>query len=92
VATSLLFTIEVSARPTNSGDGNNEHYTAQAVARNGEPLLYYGESATLSDALRQVVDTIKEQENRKENSQVHYRPDNIFLPLLSRLCRAIRIR
>jgi hypothetical protein len=82
----------VSARPINSGDGNNEHYTAQAVARNGEPLLYYGESAKLSDALQQVVDTIKEQENRKENSQVHSGPHNNSLTLFSRFCRAIRIR
>jgi hypothetical protein len=71
--TSLLFTIAVSARPTNSGDGNNEHYTAQAIARNGEPLLYRGESATLSVALQQLVDMVKKQDNSKERPGVHFK-------------------
>ena len=61
--TSLLFTITVSARPQEVGDGNNEHYTVQAIARNGGPLLYRGESATLSDALQQLVDMVKKQEH-----------------------------
>jgi hypothetical protein len=61
--TSVLFTISVSARPKNARDGNNEHYTAQAIARNGEVLLYRGESSTLSDALQQLVDMVKKQEH-----------------------------
>jgi len=88
---SVLFTIEVSARPTNSGDGNNEYYTVQAIARNGEPLRYRGESATLSEALQQLVNTVKKQENNKQEVPVHYRT-NHPLPLFARFCRAIRIR
>lgn len=90
--TSLLFTIAVSARPTNLGDGNNEHYIAQAIARNGELLLYCGESATLSDALQQLVNTVKKQESRKEDLQVHYTSKSDSLALFSRLFRASRIR
>ena len=90
--TSLLFTIEVSARPTNSGDGNNEHYTVQAIARNGERLLYDGESATLSDALQQLVNKVRKQEDGKEGSPVHYPPKGNSLPIFARFCRAIRIR
>jgi hypothetical protein len=90
--TSLLFTIEVSARPKYSGDGNNELYTAQAMARNGEPLLYHGESATLSDALQQVVDTVKKQESRKADLPVPYRSKEDSVPLFKRFCRAIFIR
>jgi hypothetical protein len=61
--TSVLFTINVSARPKNTGDGNNECYTAQAIARNGDVLLYRGESSTLSDALQQLVNMVKKQEH-----------------------------
>lgn len=61
--TSVLFTITVSARPQNSGDGDNELYLAQAVAPNGELLLYRGESSTLSAALQKLVDMVKKQEH-----------------------------
>ena len=47
----LLFTIQVTAEPRNSGDGNNEIYIAQAVAPNGEKLHYHGEGPTLFAAL-----------------------------------------
>lgn len=86
---SLLFTIEVSARPTNSGDGNNEHYTVQAIARNGERLLYDGESATLSDALEQLVNKVKKQENGAQGSAVHHMPKGNSRPLFARFCRAM---
>ncbi len=92
MATSLLFTIEVSARPMYSGDGNNEHYTAQAIARNGEPLLYHGGSATLSDALQQLVDSVKKQESDKQDMRVSYRSRKAPSPLFARFCRAMRIR
>lgn len=90
--TSLLFTIEVSARPKYSGDGNNEFYTAQAIARNGDPLLYHGESATLSDALQQVVDAVKKQQSRQANLPVLYSSEKDPVPLFKRFCRAISIR
>ena len=61
--TSLLFTVQVTARPENMGDGNNERYTAQAFAPNGTPLHYRGEGHTLSAALRQLAHTVDEQEH-----------------------------
>jgi hypothetical protein len=56
--TSTLFIVQVTARPENLGDGNNEHYTAQAFAVNGSALRYRGEGPTLAAAFRQFVATV----------------------------------
>ena len=62
--TSLLFTIQITARPENVGDGNNEHYIAQAFATNGDPLATYrGEGHTLSTALRELAKIIDKCEH-----------------------------
>lgn len=60
--TSILFTVQVTARPDNVGDGNNERYAAQAFATNGTPLQYRGEGPTLAAAFRQLARTVDEQE------------------------------
>ena len=60
--TSILFTVQVTARPENIGDGNNELYAAQSFATNGTPLHYRGEGPTLAAAFRQFARTIDEQE------------------------------
>jgi hypothetical protein len=60
--TSILFTVQVTARPENMGDGNNERYAAQAFATNGSPLNYRGEGPTLAAAFRQFVRTVDEHE------------------------------
>lgn len=87
---SLLFTIEVSARPMYLGDGNNERYTAQAMARNGEPLQFRGESRSLSDALQQLVELVKKQESTRGEARDEAKSHS--LPLFSRLFRAFRMR
>ena len=62
--TSLLFTIQVTARPENVGDGNNERYIVQAFATNGDPLsTYRGEGHTLSTALRELAKIIDKNEH-----------------------------
>jgi hypothetical protein len=62
--TSLLFTIQITARPENVGDGNNERYIAQAFAANGDPLsAYRGEGHTLSTALRELAKVIDKREH-----------------------------
>jgi hypothetical protein len=61
--TSILFTVQVTARPENMGDGNNERYAAQAFATNGSPLNYRGEGPTLAAAFRQFVRTVDEHEH-----------------------------
>jgi hypothetical protein len=62
--TSLLFTIQITARPENVGDGNNERYIAQAFAANGEALsTYRGEGHTLSTALRELAKIIDKKEH-----------------------------
>jgi hypothetical protein len=58
-----LFTVQVTARPENMGDGNNERYAAQAFATNGSPLSYRGEGPTLAAAFRQFVRTVDEHEH-----------------------------
>ena len=60
--TSILFTVQVTARPENVGDGNNERYAAQAFATNGTLLHYRGEGRTLAAAFRQFSRTVDEQE------------------------------
>jgi hypothetical protein len=60
--TSILFTVQVTARPENLGDGNNERYSAQAFAANGTLLHYHGEGPTVAAAFRQFVRTIDGQE------------------------------
>jgi hypothetical protein len=61
--TSLLFTVQITARPENVGDGNNGRYTAQAFATNGTSLHYQGEGHTVSAALRQLAQTVDEREH-----------------------------
>ena len=63
--TSTLFTVQVTARPENLGDGNNEHYTAQAFATNGSPLRYRGEGPTLVAAFRQFVSTMDKHHSER---------------------------
>lgn len=63
MATSILFTVRITARPQNLGDGNNERYEAQALAINGTPLENYrGEGPTVSSALRQLAQKVEIQE------------------------------
>ena len=64
IITSLLFTIKVTAHPENVGDGNNERYSAQAFAANGDPLsTYRGEGQTLASALRELAKVIDKNEH-----------------------------
>ena len=59
----ILFNIQVSGEPRNVGDGNNEHYVAQAFAPNGEIMQYRGEGPTLFSALDNLAQNVK---RRKE--------------------------
>ena len=61
--TSILFTVQVTARPENVGDGNNERYAAQAFATNGSALSYRGEGPTLAAAFRQFLRTVDEHDH-----------------------------
>ena len=61
--TSILFNVQVTARPENLGDGNNEFYEARAFAPNGAPLSFRGEGPTPSAALLQLAHTVDKQEH-----------------------------
>lgn len=61
--TSLLFTVQVTGRPENVGDGNNQFYEARAFAPNGAPLHFRGEGPTLAGALRQLAHTVDVEEH-----------------------------
>lgn len=64
MAASILFNVQVTARPQNLGDGNNERYEAQAFAMNGSLLeKYRGEGPTVASALHQLAHTIEIQEH-----------------------------
>lgn len=67
--TSILFTVQVTARPENLGDGNNERYAAQAFATNGTLLHYYGEGPTVAAAFREFTRTVDEQEHVPSHKQ-----------------------
>lgn len=67
--TSILFTVQVTARPENLGDGNNERYSAQAFATNGTPLHYRGEGPTLAAAFRQFASAVNEHEHAFSKKQ-----------------------
>jgi|GEM_PF-2366587 hypothetical protein len=58
MSTTLLFTISISS----SSRENKQIYSAQAIATNGEPLYKLAEAATVSDALEQVVQQMRQQE------------------------------
>lgn len=56
--TTLLFTIAISS----SSRDNRQIYSAQAIATNGEPLYRLAEGGTVSEALEQVVQQMRQQE------------------------------
>ncbi|HEX3154039.1 MAG TPA: hypothetical protein VHV32_05405 [Candidatus Angelobacter sp.] len=56
--TTLLFTISVSAQYR----GNQEIYSAQANACNGEKLYHLAEAYSISEALEKIVREMRQQE------------------------------
>jgi hypothetical protein len=56
--TTLLFTISISAQYR----GNQEIYSAQANACNGEKLYHLAEAYSISEALEKIVREMRQQE------------------------------
>ncbi len=60
--TGILFRVQVTARPVNIGDRNNQRYAVQAFAKNSTLLHYPGEGPTVAVAFCQFARTVDERE------------------------------
>ena len=69
MASRLLYSIQISGRQPDLGEGFGEIYTAQAVAPNGEQLSYKGEALTISKALQALTNMVAQEEAKEKSKQ-----------------------
>jgi hypothetical protein len=63
---SRLFNIVVTAEGAHHGDGNDENYTLQAYAPNGEVLTFKGTGYTLADAAVDFAESVRSSEAQRK--------------------------